>query len=134
MKYDYMDAVVDDILNYIDNEIDLADYDDVDELEEKLNDVLWNDDSVTGNGSGSYTFNRSTAQEYVEDNKYLVQDVINDGFETAETLGQWWIEDNYEAIDVTIRCYLLSGAIAQALEDDGFREKWEEAHEEEGEE
>lgn len=133
MKYDYMDAMVDDILEYIGNEIDLADYEDVDELEEKLNNVLWTEDSVTGNASGSYTFNRSTAQEYVEDNKYLVQDVINEDFAEAESLANAWIRDNYEYIDVTIRCCLLGRAIAQALEDDGFKEKWEEAHKDEEE-
>lgn len=128
MSYDYKENMVDDVLNYINNEVDLKDYDDLSDLMDVLNDRLWAEDSVTGNASGSYTFNRSTAQEYVESNKYLVQDVVDDGFAEAETLAQWWLDDNYEAIDVTIRCYLLNSAIEEALEDDDFLHQWEEAH------
>lgn len=53
--YNYLEAMTEDIKVYIKNEITLSDYSDRDKLEEYLNDTLWTEDSVTGNGSGSYT-------------------------------------------------------------------------------
>ena len=55
--YDYLEGMRSDILDYIRDEINTRDYNDRDELEEHLNDVLFAEDSVTGNASGSYTFN-----------------------------------------------------------------------------
>lgn len=56
-KYNYMEAVKEDVKNYIDSEINFEDFDSLEELEEKLNDELWTEDSVTGNASGSYYCN-----------------------------------------------------------------------------
>ena len=53
--YDYRKAVKEDVLQYIKDEINLEEFDSLEELEEKLNDELWTEDSVTGNASGSYT-------------------------------------------------------------------------------
>ena len=52
MAYDYRKAVKEDVLKYIRNEINLEDFDTLEELEEHLNETLWTVDSVTGNGSG----------------------------------------------------------------------------------
>ena len=38
-------------------------------------------------------------------------------FDCKEKVVNWWIEDNYEAIDVSIRCYLLGQAIEKALDE-----------------
>lgn len=127
--YDYHEAMKQDVLNYINNEVDLKDYDDISDLMDVLNDRLWAEDSVTGNASGSYTFNRYEAQQNVESNKDIISDMVDEGFERSEKLGQMWIDNNYEAIDVTIRCYLLSSAIEEALDDEEFLDEWEEAHE-----
>lgn len=56
-KYNYLEAVKEDVKNYIDNEINFTDFDSLEELKEKLNDELWIEDSVTGNASGSYYCN-----------------------------------------------------------------------------
>jgi hypothetical protein len=48
-KYNYLEAVKEDVKNYIDSEINFTDFDSLEELEEKLNDELWTEDSVTGN-------------------------------------------------------------------------------------
>ena len=55
--YDYKEAVKHDILEYIHDELDLKDFEDLSELEDNLQDELLNNDSITGNASGSYTFN-----------------------------------------------------------------------------
>ena len=69
MNYNYLENMVEDVKEYIKNEIDFSEYEDMDELREYLNDDLWTEDSVTGNASGSYTFRRETAKEYVDENK-----------------------------------------------------------------
>lgn len=114
--YNYLESIKEDVKNYINEEITISDYETKEELEEYLNDTLWTCDSVTGNASGSYTFNRATAQEYVEANKELIQEMAQE-FDCKDQVMAWWYEDNYEAIDVSIRCYLLSQAISEALED-----------------
>lgn len=76
--YNYLENMVEDIKEYVKNEIDFSEYYDMDELREFLNDDLWTEDSVTGNASGSYTFNRETAKEYVDENKDLVNDMMEE--------------------------------------------------------
>jgi hypothetical protein len=61
-KYDYLSAVESDVREYIENNVNFHDYSDLDEMKEDLNKKLFVDDSVTGNASGSYTFN---AKEFV---------------------------------------------------------------------
>lgn len=124
--YNYLENMVEDVKEYIKNEIDFSEYEDMDELRESLNDDLWAEDSVTGNGSGSYTFNRAIAKEYVDENKDFVDEMMKE-FDCKEKVVNWWIEDNYEAIDVSIRCYLLGQAIEKALDD--FTEEFDKAHE-----
>lgn len=122
--YDYYEAVKEDVKNYIDNEITLSDYNDKDELCQYLKDTLWTEDSVTGNASGSYTFNRYEAEENLCHNWDILEEIAED-----------WGEDsldffNPEALDVSIRCYLLSGAISAVLDDmkdnGELPEEWEE--------
>ena len=67
-KYNYLEAVKEDVKNYIDNEINFTDFDSLEELKEKLNDELWIEDSVTGNASGSYYCNAYKAEESIAHN------------------------------------------------------------------
>lgn len=90
--------MVEDVLNYInENNIVVTS-----ENEQDLNDTLFTCDSVTGNASGSYTFNTWTAEEYLCHNFELLEDFGCD----MNYLGR-----GAEACDVTIRCYLLGQAI-----------------------
>ena len=113
--YNYLEAMKQDVKEYIEENINATDYEIKEDLEEYLNDTLWTEDSVTGNASGSYTFNRATAKKYVDENKDLINDMVEE-FDCKEKVANWWIEDNYEAIDVSIRCYLLGQAISEVLE------------------
>lgn len=122
-----MEAVKEDVKNYIDSEINFEDFDSLEELEEKLNDELWTEDSVTGNASGSYTFNRVTAKNYVNSNKELVNEMV-DEFDCKKQVCDWWLNDNFEPIDVSIRCYLLGSAISEVL--DELEEDFDEARKE----
>lgn len=127
-KYNYYEAVKEDIEEYIKNEIDFSDYDSMEELEEHLNNVLWTCDSVTGNGSGSYTFSTWEAEENICHNLDLLEEALNEfGSESG-----YLLDKGAEAADVTIRCYLLGSTISEVLKE--LEEEFNAAHEEEEEE
>lgn len=112
MKYDYMESMVEDILNHIEYDEDLTEWDDREEFEDHLNEVLWDCDSVTGNASGSYTFNTWKAEENLSHNWDLLAEALNEFCEGDAHV----IDKGPEWCDVTIRCYLLGSAIAEALD------------------
>lgn len=128
--YDYLEQVTADVKDYVKQEIDLTEWaGNRDGLEEQLNDDLWTCDSVTGNASGSYTFNRIQAQIYVLDGMDELQEAVNEFGIDSETIGEKFLESDWEYFDVTIRCYLLGQAIAAVLDDleeDGAFEEEEE--------
>lgn len=77
-KYDYRQAVRDDILDYIkEHDIQVTDKN-REEVEEFLYDILFVEDSVTGNASGSYTFNTWKAEEYLCHNLDLLAEAIDE--------------------------------------------------------
>lgn len=115
--YDYMRAITDDIREHIDNEINLTDWaGDADGLYEHLYDTLWVDDCVTGNGSGSYTFDRYQAEENLCHNLDILAEVI------SEFGCSWDILEDPEAADVSIRCYLLGQALTEVLDEYNLEE------------
>lgn len=80
-------------------------------LVQYLNDELWTEDSVTGNASGSYTFNTYDAEECLCHNLDLLQEACdNFGQDIAAA-----IKEGAEFCDVTIRCYLLAQAVEDAI-------------------
>lgn len=121
-RYDYLEAVTSDVLEYIKEEIDFSEYETLEDLEQFLNDELWTADSVTGNGSGSYTFNTWAAEENLCHNLDLLGEALDEFGSGADYLKN----NGAEACDVTIRCYLLGQAIAAALEE--VEDEFEEAH------
>lgn len=113
MEYNYFDAVKSDVMDYISENVNLDEWKGNKEgLYEYLNDTLWTEDSVTGNGSGSYTFNRYKAEEYICHNLDILEEAIEEFGGNTDVL-----KDGPEACDVTIRCYLLGQAISEALEE-----------------
>ena len=111
-KYNYFEAVKNAVLDYInENEIKVT-TSNKEELAEQLHDDLWANDSVTGNGSGSYFFNTWKAEEALCHNLDLLGEACEEFGSTADLL-----KDGAEACDVTIRCYLLPQAISEALDE-----------------
>jgi len=90
---------------------------DRDEFEQELNDTLWTEDGVTGNSSGSYTFNRCKAKCYVCDNFATLRCALNEFCVDPAEIGERFLSEDWEWFDVTIRCFLLSSCIAEVLED-----------------
>ena len=110
MKYDYRKHIKEDIINYIkDNytkeEINEKSYD-------EFYDDLFIEDSVTGNASGSYTFNTWQAEENLTHNYDLLTEALD---EFGYTHGSEPFNKGAEWCDVTIRCYLLGECLTDAL-------------------
>lgn len=126
-KYDYLSAVESDVREYIENNVNFHDYSDLDEMKEDLNEKLFVEDSVTGNASGSYTFNTWKAEEYLCHNLDLLAEA-NEEFGGSSDI----LYDGAEMCDVTIRCYLLGQAIENVAPD--MWQDWEDSQEESEEE
>lgn len=110
MEYDYLENVKADVLEYIKENYEKEDYANLDYNE--LYDEMFIADSTTGNASGSYYCNTWKAEEAICHNLDLA-------VEAYESFGYDGVkfEDGAEAIDVTIRCYLLGQALQEVLED-----------------
>ena len=118
-QYDYLSAVINDVKAAIEDlgeeeKNELAGLDE-DGKKEYLNDLLFDNDRVTGNASGSYTFSAWKAEENLCHNGDLIE-------ETAECFG-YSLNDlanlGAEGVDVAVRCYVLPEAIRRALEEEG---------------
>ncbi len=123
-RYDYEKAMREDIRRYLEENwekgkrIEDADRD-------QLHDDMFIADSVTGNGSGSYTFNSYEAEENVCHNLDLLGEAFDefcvDGATFAQKMGGEWA-------DVTIRCMML-GRVENEVFDE-WNAKIDEAEEE----
>lgn len=111
-KYDYLAAVKEDVKNYINADNITINEDNRDDVEQKLHDRLFCEDSVTGNASGSYTFNAWEAEENLCHNVDLLSEALTE-FGCDIT----YLERGAEACDVTIRCYLLPQAITEVIDE-----------------
>lgn len=113
----YLDQMKEDVLDYIREEEITVTSENREEVEEELNDKLWTVDSVTGNASGSYTFNSSEAKEYVVENMDVLKEMVSEFDIDAETVAEKFINEEWEYFDVSIRCYLLGNAISEVLDE-----------------
>lgn len=134
MRYDYESAVREDVKQAIfdrytvDELVAMLREDGRDSVEEKFEDELWTDDAVTGNASGSYTFNTYAAEENLCHNMDLLAEVCEEfGGDVGDA-----IRRGAEYCDVAIRCHMLYGAISDFL-DEFERERFDEINAEEDE-
>lgn len=111
-RYNYLAAVTAGVLDYIKENGITVTADNREEIADQLHDDLWVCDSVTGNGSGSYTFNSWTAETYICHNLDLLAEAVEEFGGGMDVL-----KDGAEACDVAIRCYLLPQAISAALDE-----------------
>ena len=123
-KYDYYDAVKDDVVKAIceDTELEPHEDEDRDDYAERLYEELWASE-VTGNGPYAY---------YYSDEEDAIPTVMWNLDLCKEAYLDFGIEDdvvdfmsNIRFADVTIRCYVLSSAIDAAIDELGFFEEEE---------
>lgn len=115
-SYNYLEAVTADVIDFIRDEVNADDYKNREELSEFLNDELWTCDGVTGNASGSYTFNAYKAKEFVFADPDAVSEALREFCVDAETIAEKFLSQDWEYFDVTARCYVLGQAIESALD------------------
>ena len=99
--YNYYEEMKEDVKEYLQN------------TEERdfntLYDEMLIDDSITGNGSGSYTFSTYEAEENICHNFDLLKEACEEFCCD--------IPIDAEKADVTIRCYLLGQVLGEVLEE-----------------
>jgi hypothetical protein len=116
--YDYREVIKEDIKTWIEENMETEEVrerieNDREGLAEELNESLWIEDSVTGNASGSYTFNTFKAEENLCHNMDLLEECAS---EFGGDVGEW-IKKGAEYCDVSIRCFLLGECIESALDE-----------------
>lgn len=112
-RYNYLEAVTANAKQWLlDNyEVDfLAESEDY----STFYDEMFDEDSVTGNASASYTFNTWEAEEYLCHNMQLLERAA-DKFGYNEIPREW--VESAETADVIIRCYYLEEAIYNAIKE-----------------
>ena len=114
MKYDYREAVEEDVRKWVQENVNKGDYDYYD-LSNYLYDTLVTEDSVTGNGSGSYCCNADQAEECLKGNLDILADAFWDFGYDAIGIDKALRDAN--TCDVIIRCYLLGEAIYTVVEE-----------------
>lgn len=119
----YLNETIANVKEYIEYNMDLehdiitGQFEDRDEIEEYLNETLWTDDSITGNASGSYTFNREEAKNYVLADIDTVREALQEFGTDAGTIAEKFLDEDWEYFDVTARCYILGQAVAEVLDE-----------------
>ena len=115
-RYDYYDAVKEDVLNAIEEDDELLPREDEDEVdyEERLTDALWASE-VTGNRSYAY---------YYSDEEDAIAAVMGNLDLCKEAYLEFGVEDdavafmsNIRSADATIRCYILPSMIQDVVEE-----------------
>ncbi|MQB68488.1 hypothetical protein [Limosilactobacillus reuteri] len=114
--YSYPENVKNDIKEYINDELDTGTFGllvqgDEDTIED-IRDTLFNEDSVTGNMSGSYTMNTRKAEENLIGNWDLLEEAINE-FDLHVNP----IKKGAEWCDSLIRCYLVDWCFTEAIKE-----------------
>lgn len=110
MNYnDYYEQVKNDAIDAIDEQFKNG-YWDSDTEWDVVYDNLFVDDSVTGNGSGSYFFNAAKAREAVADAIWdeKILDALSEISIDGDEIAQYLYDNNAESLDVCIRCAMLS--------------------------
>lgn len=103
MLYNYHIAVKDDIREYIKENYGTV----TEEMRSDVFDKALDNDSVTGNASGSYTMNSAIAKEYVIENIDLLNRAVDEyGFDKKD-IGEQFLSEQWEYLDVLIRLYLV---------------------------
>lgn len=115
-EYDYREAMIADIKEYLsDNNIEITDSN-REELEEELYDKLWDEDSITGNGPFNYASEEECKTFIMSVPTPIIADILREYDTSYNTLLNALQEENiYRFLDTSIRCYYLGECLYQVL-------------------
>ena len=117
----YLDMVKDSIEEYIGNNgLDAVlgwcraeTCEGLDDLENRMCDILYSTDDITGYESKSYYFDADRAKEMVFDNPATVEEaLIWDSHGREDEAKEMFKLEQWELIDMTARCYVLDVAVS----------------------
>lgn len=120
--YNYGKSVKRDVLSWIaDNytaeevihELDEYPY----SFQQEICDACWEDDHVTGNMTGSYFYNRDRAKDAVLDNMGLLREAFSDYMEGTSIVGELFLDEKWEDMDVMIRLCVLEPAVDSVIDE-----------------
>ena len=111
-NYNYFEAVKEAVKGRLGDYDPRGEDETLEEYQERLHESFWTDDSVTGGGSGSYTFSSAKAREYVLAG---VEQVIEACREFDVSFGELVEVGEWERLDVITRCYYLRQAIDEVV-------------------
>ena len=98
--------------------INLADLDTADDLFDAVYDDMFISDEVTGNASGSFTFCSFTAKEKVFADMETVTEALKEFCcGQSEEVADAFLNERWEFLDVTARCYVLGECLADYISD-----------------
>lgn len=131
-KYNYLEAITNDIECWMDREgdpFDISQFENREEAAEFLRDELWTEDDITGNGPDGYA-SEEECEEYLCHNWDLVIESFDTfGISASDLRAQYKKNNLARYIDCSVRLYVLDNAIESALitwENYGFKYKGEE--------
>ena len=112
--YNYKEEMKKDIKQYLEDNAENFGWTEMsrEDAEQEMYDTMFCEDAITGNGSGSYTFNSHEAFMNLENNLDLLAEA-NDEFGGCIDV----LKDGAEACDVAIRCYLLGEVLNEVLDE-----------------
>lgn len=113
--YNYRESICEDIREYINYDGIKVTTSNREEVEQELYEELFIEDSITGNASGSYTFNACEAERNLLYNKDLLIEAIEAFGDCPEDYKK--ALESPEFADVMIRCYLLGECISEVLDE-----------------
>jgi len=115
MSYNYRTEMKQDILDYINSNITLEDWEFHGDLEDYLYNELWADDSITGNGGNYYSL-EFVCNNCLAYNLDLMMEACEEFYVDMKTLLQHYHNGNLARyLDCAIRCYLLGEVLYDVL-------------------
>lgn len=126
---DYRQEVKEDIKQWLDDngwtlDYILNEFETWGDLFNELLEKFYQEDSITGNASGSYTFNTNQALENIINDRETVAEALD--FYSDNTSAQDLLESDAEKVDVITRCYVLEDELENALVELGIYDAYEE--------
>lgn len=116
----YIEQVKRDIKKWIEDNgdyLNLGDFKNARAFGDYLFDRLWEDDSVTGRVSGSYTGNALEAKENILNDIDTAIKALDDVYYDMRTITEKFLREEWEYFDVETRCFVLSDAVDEVAKE-----------------
>ena len=112
-KYNYKEVLEEDIGYYLTKNNIVLTHDNYD----VVYDDMFTADCITGKGIGTYTFSSELAKQNVFDNLALCKEACEEKGITSSEFGNKIYNEEFEQLDVIIRCYLLDVILPKFVTD-----------------